>query len=95
MTTTDGAFSVSARLRLQFVDYRIDVETNSLRLAARLQTYFKDYLAGVNAAAASQRLRAIVGAAEYDATRLAVWGQRCIARRFGSPRSPSGARRDC
>ena len=71
----DESFAVSARLRLRFVDYRIDVETNSLRLAAKLQTYFKDSLAESGATPPDRRLRAVVGAAEFDASRLSVWSR--------------------
>ena len=66
--------SVSATLRLQFGEYRIDVESNSLRLAARFQTYFKRYLA-VKPGAADARLNAVVGTPEYDAGKMQVWSR--------------------
>ncbi len=65
---------VSATLRLQFAGYRIDVETNSLRLAARLQSYFAAYLA-TTPGEANARLAAISGTPEYDASKMQVWAR--------------------
>src|ERR1700674_4096105 len=68
------AYPVSATLRLQFADYRIDVETNSLRLAARLQSYFSGYLA-MQATPADSLLQAIVGVPDHDASKMRVWSR--------------------
>ena len=55
---------VSAMLHLEFAGFRIDVETNSLRLANKLHSYFSDYVAdraqtGSGAAASRQRADAV------------------------------------
>jgi HprK-related kinase B len=65
---------VSATLHLQFADFRIDVETNSLRLASRLQSYFRAHLAREPRASDAQ-LRAIVGNPEYDGAFMQVWSR--------------------
>ncbi len=65
---------VSVTLHLQFPDYRVDVETNSLRLAGRLQSYFSEYLA-TTSTPPDAIVRAIVGAAEYDAAKMRVWSR--------------------
>jgi HprK-related kinase B len=65
---------VSVTLQLQFADFRIDVETNSLRLAGKLQSYFSGYLA-VERKTAGARLRAIVGPAEYDDAKMEIWSR--------------------
>lgn len=67
-------YPVSATLHLQFADYRIDVETNSLRLAGRLQSYFSGYLA-LEHAQADVHLQAVVGEPDYDASKMEVWSR--------------------
>lgn len=70
-----AASPVVASLRLQFLSYRIDVHTNSLRLATKIRSYFADYLAPEDAVPATEHLSAVVGETEYDASRLEVWSR--------------------
>src|SRR6476469_10812670 len=70
--TASHSSATSATVRLQFADYRIDVETNSLRLASRLHSYFSDYLAA-GGEPPHARLHAVGGTPEYDAGRMAIW----------------------
>jgi len=74
VATKPASPPVSATLRLAFPGYRIDVETNSLRLAARLQSYFGAYLA-TTPGAPNARLIAIAGAPRYDASKMKVWAR--------------------
>ncbi len=74
MQAAPDASATSATIRLQFAEFRIDVETNSLRLASKLQSYFADYLAS-DADLADRQLHAIVGTPLYDASRMAVWSR--------------------
>jgi HprK-related kinase B len=67
-----AAAAATARVRLRFLDFRIDIETNSLRAASRLQTYFREYLS-FDASPAQVRLHAVRVAPEYDARRMKVW----------------------
>jgi HprK-related kinase B len=69
-----AAHPVSATLRLQFAEYRIDVETNSLRLAGRLQSYFSGYLA-LQATPAQVHLQAVVGVPDFDASKMRLWSR--------------------
>jgi HprK-related kinase B len=59
-----------ATVRLKFLNFRIDVETNSLRVASRLTTYFGAYLA---AGGDPARLVVLQAEPEYDAARLQPW----------------------
>ena len=61
-----------ATLRMQFVDFGIEVGTNSLRLAGKLQSYFRDYLSA-STERPDARLEALVAQPEYDASRMKVW----------------------
>ena len=74
MSTDRPPHPVSAVLHLQFSDFRIDVETNSLRLASRLQSYFADYLARDHGQS-DARLRAVVGKPEFDASAMQIWSR--------------------
>lgn len=74
MDSNAALYPVSATLHLQFADFRIDVETNSLRLAARLQSYFSGYLA-MERGPAGAHLQAIVGQPDYDASKMQVWSR--------------------
>ncbi len=65
---------VSAMLQLEFADFRIDVETNSLRLASKLHSYFSDYVATERKPAAA-RLQAINGPTRYDDAKMAIWSR--------------------
>jgi HprK-related kinase B len=70
--------AAAARLRLRFLDVRIDVETNSLRAAVRLQSYFAPYFAPYLAedhSKAHLRLEALQGPVRYDARRLKMWSR--------------------
>jgi HprK-related kinase B len=67
-------YPVSATLHLQFADYRIDVETNSLRLAGKLQSYFSGYLAA-RPSPVDATLQARAGATAYNASRMKVWSR--------------------
>jgi HprK-related kinase B len=63
---------VSARVRLRFLQYRIDVETNSLRAATRLQSYFRGYLAA-DMSKPALVLHALRARPAYDPTKMKVW----------------------
>lgn len=63
---------VAAVLHLNFAGYRLDVHTNSLRLAARLQGYFRRFLDPAPVAGAAQ-LHAVVGTPAYDPAALRPW----------------------
>lgn len=65
-------FPASATLRLDLAGFRIDIETNSLRLASRLQSYFAGFLA-VRPHEPDVRLRAVVGEPSYDPARMQPW----------------------
>jgi HprK-related kinase B len=65
---------VSAMLQLHFADFRLDVETNSLRLAARLQSYFQAYLAH-EPRACDAHFQAIVGKPDFDASLMQIWSK--------------------
>jgi HprK-related kinase B len=63
---------VAATLHLKFLDFRIDVETNSLRAASRLQSYFRAYMVAPGAAP-NMRLCAMRARPEYDESSLRAW----------------------
>jgi HprK-related kinase B len=65
-------YPVSATLHLAFTGFRLNVETNSLRLASRLQSYFADYMADAPGEPVTC-LRAVVGEPRYDASEMEVW----------------------
>lgn len=65
--------AVTARVRLDFLGYRIDIRTNSLRVAAYLRTYWRQYLSSHGAA--SRTLHVVQGAPEYDAARMTPWAR--------------------
>lgn len=67
-----SAAPITATLHLKFLDFRIDVATNSLRAAKRLQSYFRIYQA-VPAGEPNMRLCVVRARPEYDDTRLQVW----------------------
>ena len=64
------------RCSLAFADFRIDVETNSLRLASRLQSYFADYLAPDARRASRRACSAIVRRARVRRVRAWRSGRR-------------------
>ncbi len=66
--------SATATLLLQFVDFRIEVRTNNLQAAARLQRYFGAY-PGTPGLPVDARIDVIDGEPEYDEGRLREWGR--------------------
>jgi|CXWL01.1.fsa_nt_gi HprK-related kinase B len=73
MKRTVGAdYPAWATVRLRFLHYRIDVETNSLRAATRLKSYFGLHLAG-DGNAPDIVLRALREKPAYDPARMKVW----------------------
>lgn len=70
--TPTTASPTSARIRLRFLHERIDVETNSLRAAIRLQHYFSAFLAR-DRSRADTVLNARHEKPAYDASRMKVW----------------------
>jgi HprK-related kinase B len=72
MIAPEAYDAATARLRLRFLHYRIDVETNSLRVARRLQQYFRPYLAN-DGSAPHVVLHARRQRPEYDPARMRVW----------------------
>jgi HprK-related kinase B len=66
------ASPVTAAINLRFLDFQILVETNSLRAASRLQSYFRAYRAAP-AGAPDMRLRVVSARPEYDETRMREW----------------------
>lgn len=75
MTHPRDAFPVSATVRLQFLDFRIDVNTNSLRLAGRLQSYFTRFLARPGTPPTAT-IDAVAAPAVYDPARMQEWRPR-------------------
>lgn len=71
MTATNTESSISATVQLRFIDVRVDVHTNSLRLASRLSSYFRGFLA--TSGDPDTTITAIAGPAHYDASRLQPW----------------------
>ena len=72
MIAREAYDAATARIRLRFLHYRIDVETNSLRVARRLQQYFRPYLAN-DGSAPHVVLHARRQRPEYDPSRMKVW----------------------
>jgi HprK-related kinase B len=70
-----------ARLRLRFGGFHVELETNSLRAASRLETYFSSYLDPSPRSSRAILLRAIQGRAEYDEHRLQPWAPPVPGRR--------------
>lgn len=64
---------VTARVRLDFLGYRIDVRTNSLRAASYLRSYFRQYLSSHGAPA--RTLHAVSGTPQFDAAKMAPWSR--------------------
>jgi HprK-related kinase B len=73
MTTALTESAVVATVRLKFLDFRIDIDTNSLRVASRLTSYFGGYLAA--GGGSPMRLVALQAEPEYDAARFKVWAR--------------------
>lgn len=63
---------VTARIELRFLACTVAVETDSLRLAARLESYFAPYLSP-GGAPADVELRALAETPVYDAARMRPW----------------------
>ena len=66
-------FPLSAELHLKFLGFRLDVRTNSLRVASRLASYFGGYLVAPGTAAPDRLLLAVQTRPDYDAASMQVW----------------------
>jgi HprK-related kinase B len=72
MTEDLAAAPATATIHLKFLEFRLTIETNSLRAAGRLEKYFRPFLAAPGRGRATT-LRAVRGTPVYDAAKLSVW----------------------